>query len=72
MYRAYRDSNSNVEITELALYLEGLAAGLQVHHPDISGQIGTAAQWLHKLSPYVCGQGMVGCKCGPKCGSDHK
>lgn len=28
--------------------------------------------WLDKLSRHMCGQGIVGCRGGEKCDSDHK
>lgn len=69
----YRSPATNYELYDLARYLEGLADGLAINglSPPAS-KIGSAAQWIDKLAPMVCGGGIVGCRGGPNCGSDHK
>ena len=59
-------TNSVDEVKELATYLHGMADASD------NQRLCTAAEWLEKLSRYVCGQGYIGCHGGRECSSDHK
>lgn len=61
--------NSIQEIRYLADYLEGYSDAIQ--NPGAE-KIHRAACWLKKLQCNVCGAGVIGCRGGEKCTSDHK
>lgn len=58
--------NAVKETSELAVYLEGFAAGRD------DKKLARAAEWMKRLSQDVCGQGYINCRGGENCRSDHK
>ena len=54
------------EIAELASYVAGYADS------EKNDKLRKAAKWLEILSRNICGGGMVGCRGGKACTSDHK
>lgn len=61
--------SKDAEIAMLAEFLRGFAAASK---GDGCQKLDKAADWLEKLSRYICGQGYIGCHGGTNCSSDHK
>ncbi len=56
----------NQEIADLASYVRGFADANQ------NTTLSAAAKWLDELADNVCVGGIVGCRGGANCTSDHK
>ena len=54
------------EVLELSNFLRGYGEAKS------SDEMKVAARWLEKLSDRVCAGGIIGCKGGRECTSDHK
>lgn len=63
------------EMRELAVQMNAIANWQQdsaQQQTDTARMLIRAAGWLELASNFTCGQGMVGCRGGDQCTSDHK
>lgn len=54
------------EIRELTAYMDGMADGTDNY------KIARVAYWLDRFADHICAGGIIGCRSGKKCTSDHK